>query len=59
MEKGKWSEKLSGANKEYRFPDGYKLLYSPWETIENAKIAFISLNPGKPQVLRQDGKGRK
>ena len=48
MDKGKWLQKLSKADKKYNFPDGYKLLYSPWETIQKAKIAFISLNPGKP-----------
>ena len=48
MDRGKWSKKLSKADEKYHFPDGYKLLYSPWETLKKAKIAFISLNPGKP-----------
>lgn len=25
---------------------GWRLLYSPWRTIENASVAFIGLNPG-------------
>tara|TARA_Y100000590_G_scaffold279505_1_gene313892 strand:+ start:1669 stop:2325 length:657 start_codon:yes stop_codon:yes gene_type:complete len=36
------------AEKEYGFKQGYKLLYVPWDTIDFAKIAFISLNPGEP-----------
>ena len=48
MDRNNWSKKLSKADAKYHFPDGYKLLYSPWETLKKAKIAFISLNPGKP-----------
>ena len=48
MNKIIWTKKLSDADKKYNFFDGYKLLYCPWETIHKVKIAFISLNPGKP-----------
>ena len=48
MNKIIWTKKLSDADKRYNFFDGYKLLYCPWETIHEVKIAFISLNPGKP-----------
>lgn len=48
MNKELWSEKLSLTYSEYGCLDGYKLLYCPWETIEKAKVAFISLNPGEP-----------
>ena len=48
MNKIIWTKKLSDADKRYNFFDGYKLLYCPGETIHKVKIAFISLNPGKP-----------
>ena len=48
MNKIIWTKKLSDTDKRYNFFDGYKLLYCPWETIHEVKIAFISLNPGKP-----------
>ena len=48
MDKDKWFRKLSEAEKNNNFPDGYKLLYCPWRTIPLAETAFISLNPGKP-----------
>ena len=48
MDKIIWTKKLSDTDKRYNFFDGYKLLYCPWETIHEVKIAFISLNPGKP-----------
>jgi len=50
MNQNEWSEKLEKLTKKYEFPDGYKLLYCPWQTIGIAKIAFISLNPGKPPI---------
>ena len=50
MNKAFWEKKLLAADREFGFPDGYKLLYSPWETISHAKTAFISLNPGRPPV---------
>ena len=36
------------AERTYDFQEGFKLLYVPWKTILTSKIAFISLNPGKP-----------
>jgi len=32
---------------ECGFEEGFKLLYCPWERISDARIAFISLNPGR------------
>jgi uracil-DNA glycosylase len=37
---------LEGAEKKFRFSDGFKLLYCPWSNISSSNIAFISLNPG-------------
>ena len=47
MNKDYWKEKLSTLERDYNFEDGYKLLYSPWDTIGKVKTAFVSLNPGK------------
>jgi|TARA_B110000305_G_scaffold29298_1_gene27579 hypothetical protein len=49
MNKYYWEEQLINAEKKLQFPDGYKLLFCPWETLANKSIktAFISLNPGK------------
>lgn len=33
--------------RECGFEEGFKLLYCPWERIGDARIAFISLNPGR------------
>ena len=41
-------ESIIKAESKYNFEQGYKLLYVPWKTIDFAKIAFISLNPGEP-----------
>ncbi len=34
--------------KELAFEEGFKLLYCPWETVNSAQLAFLSLNPGRP-----------
>jgi hypothetical protein len=38
---------LDSLSKQFKFTDGFKLLYCPWQRISDARIAFISLNPGK------------
>ena len=48
MLKQEIEELIIEAESKYNFAQGYKLLYVPWKTIDFAKIAFISLNPGKP-----------
>ena len=50
MDKNKWLRKLLSTQEQYNFPDGYKLLYCPWRTIQSAEIAFISLNPMEPVI---------
>ncbi len=40
------SATLLRLEQECGFEDGFKLLYCPWERISDARIAFISLNPG-------------
>ena len=47
MDKNYWQNKLSTLERDYSFHEGYKLLFSPWNTIQKANHAFISLNPGR------------
>jgi len=47
MLKKEIEELIVEAESDYNFRGGYKLLYVPWRTQDFAKIAFISLNPGK------------
>ena len=47
MDQRAWDKRLKRAEKELGFTDGYKFVYGPWETLENAEVAFISLNPGR------------
>ena len=39
---------LLAKEKELAFEEGFKLLYCPWERINSAQLAFLSLNPGRP-----------
>lgn len=48
MLKQDFEKLITKAESKYNFEQGYKLLYVPWKTIDFAKIAFISLNPGEP-----------
>lgn len=38
---------LDSLSKQFKFTEGFKLLYCPWQRISDARVAFISLNPGK------------
>jgi hypothetical protein len=38
---------LTRLEKENGLKDGFKLLYCPWERLNDARVAFISLNPGR------------
>ena len=46
-----WTKKLKEAETELGFIDGYRLVYGPWATLDKAKIAFLSLNPGRGKTL--------
>ena len=48
MSKHDFEKLITKAESKYNFEQGYKLLYVPWKTLDFAKIAFISLNPGEP-----------
>ena len=41
-----WRDKIDTGARELGFKDGYGLLYGPWAILDQAKIAFVSLNPG-------------
>jgi uracil-DNA glycosylase len=41
---------LTRLEQENSFKDGFKLLYCPWERLNDARVAFISLNPGRAPV---------
>lgn len=43
-----WDKQIASEAERLGFNDGYKILYGPWETIENADTVFLSLNPGRP-----------
>lgn len=46
-QKAEVSATLLRLEQECGFEDGFKLLYCPWERISDARIGFISLNPGR------------
>ena len=41
-----WNTKIAREADILGFKEGYKILYGPWNSIHNAKIVFLSLNPG-------------
>lgn len=45
--KEKCFSQLEKLSKEFKFTDGFKLLYCPWKRLSDARVAFISLNPGR------------
>ena len=47
MDRNRWQEDLRSAEKRLGFSEGFKFVYGPWATLDVARIAFISLNPGK------------
>ncbi len=46
MEYEYWDKKLATTADLLGVRQGYKLVYSPWDTIGNAETVFLSLNPG-------------
>ena len=51
MNRRYWTKKLKEAETELGFIDGYRFVYGPWATLDKAKIAFLSLNPGRGKNL--------
>jgi hypothetical protein len=43
-----WNQRLANEAEKLGFQEGYKILYSPWDTIGNTETVFLSLNPGRP-----------
>ena len=54
MNRGYWTKELEEAETRLGFVDGYRFVYGPWETLDRAKIAFLSLNPGRGETLDKD-----
>lgn len=48
FDREKWIDCLDGIKFEYDFRCGYQFVYGSWSTLENSPIAFLSLNPGRP-----------
>ena len=42
-----WKQALADEEKRLGLDDGYKFVFGPWDTLNHAEIAFLSLNPGK------------
>lgn len=53
INKIKLEHKIKKFESLYNFNNGYELLCCPWSTLDSSKIAFISLNPGKPPNIKQ------
>ena len=47
MDRDYWIKELEEAEDRFGFSDGYQLVYGPWDTLDKADVAFLSLNPGK------------
>lgn len=47
MSKAEWQSVLETSENALGFTLGFKPLYCPWETLHTAKVAFLSLNPGR------------
>ncbi|MFG6585384.1 hypothetical protein [Sulfitobacter sp. 1A12779] len=45
--RGLWSDRLKQTEATHGFDQGYKLLYSPWRTLGDSDLTFLSLNPGR------------
>ena len=54
MDRDEWIRELEQVQDKYGFRDGYKFVYGPWETLDVAEVAFLSLNPGKASALNID-----
>ena len=46
IRKNEWTALLEDAERRLGFNNGFKLLYSPWNTLSTAEYLFLSLNPG-------------
>lgn len=42
-----WENELRDTERTLRYTLGWKFLFCPWKTIQEAKVAFLSLNPGR------------
>ena len=47
MNQEEWTKILEEKEAELGFNAGFKFVYGPWATLDNAEIAFLSLNPGR------------
>ena len=47
MDRDSWEAELRLAEGELGFAKGFKFVYGPWATLEQAEVAFLSLNPGR------------
>ena len=47
MDRNRWQEELTSAETRLGFTEGFKFVYGPWATLDVARVAFLSLNPGK------------
>lgn len=43
-----WQAALSGVEARLGLTSGFKFVYGPWASLNSARIAFLSLNPGVP-----------
>lgn len=55
MNREQWHQRLVAMEAELGLRDGFRFVYGPWATLQTGRIAFLSLNPGRPpsgSVLR-------
>ncbi len=48
MDRESWQGRLEELEPAIGLTDGFKFLYCPWATLDRARVAFVSLNPGLP-----------
>jgi hypothetical protein len=48
MDRQEWFELLAEEERRLGFRDGFKMVFSPWNLLDRARIAFLSLKPGRP-----------
>ena len=48
LDRAQWEDALRSREQQLGYTQGYKLLFCPWATLKRARVAFISLNPGRP-----------
>ena len=54
MDRDYWIEELAAVEIKLDFSDGYRFVYGPWETLDKAEVAFLSLNPGRGETLDKE-----